>query len=152
LSEFAKVINVNVLGSFNVCAKAAEKMLLNRADPTTGERGIIINTASIAAYDGQKGQCAYSASKGAIASLTMTLARDLSTLNIRAMAIAPGVMATPMMLAMPEKVQQNLEHTIPFPSRMGKGEEFAALVAHIIENPYLNGEVIRLDGALRMQS
>ena len=150
LDEFSRVMSVNVMGSFNTCALVAEKMVLNTPDPQSNERGVIINTASIAAYDGQKGQCAYAASKGAIASLTLPLARDLASLHIRAMAIAPGIMATPMMRAMPQNVQDTLENTIPFPKRMGNTDEFALLVLHILENPYLNGEVIRLDGALRM--
>ncbi|VUD47432.1 putative oxidoreductase [Thalassocella blandensis] len=150
LDEFNKVLQVNVMGTVNTCALAAEHMVLNRVDEQNPERGVIINTASIAAYDGQKGQCAYAASKGAIASLTLPLARDLASLHIRAMAIAPGIMATPMMQAMPQKVQDALEGNIPFPARMGQADEFAALVQHIIENSYLNGEVVRLDGALRM--
>lgn len=150
LDEFNRVLQVNVMGTVNTCALVAEKMVLNAVDEPNQERGVIINTSSIAAYDGQKGQCAYAASKGAVASLTLPLARDLSKLNIRAMAVAPGIMATPMMKNMPQKVQDSLESTIPFPSRMGHAEEFANLVVHIIQNSYLNGDVIRLDGALRM--
>ncbi len=152
LQNFAKVIQVNVLGTFNVCTHLASAMAENILEPEKdNERGVIINTASISAFEGQKGQCAYAASKGAVASLTLPMARDLSSFQIRTMAIAPGVMATPMMEAMPEKVKASLASEIPFPSRMGSVDEFALLVAQIVENPYLNGEVIRLDAALRMR-
>ncbi len=151
LGEFQKVIDINLIGTFAMSALLAEKMAVNAPEGDAGERGVIINTASIAAYEGQRGQCAYAASKGAIASMTLPMARDLGGLGIRAVAIAPGVMATPLMLAMPEKVQQSLVRDIPFPKRFGLPQEFAALAAHIVENSYINGEVIRLDGALRMQ-
>jgi NAD(P)-dependent dehydrogenase (short-subunit alcohol dehydrogenase family) len=119
--------------------------------PATRERGVIVNTASVAAYDGQIGQAAYSASKGGVAAMTLPIARDLSKLLIRVMTIAPGIMQTPMMAGMPEDVQRSLEEQIPHPSRMGTPGEYAALARHIVENPLLNGEVIRLDGAIRMQ-
>ncbi|WP_086933370.1 SDR family NAD(P)-dependent oxidoreductase [Agarilytica rhodophyticola] len=149
--DFEKVISINLLGTFNLCALVAEKMAENVPTDDSNERGVIINTASVAAYEGQKGQCAYSASKGAIVSMTLPMARDLAPVAVRVVAIAPGVMATPMMVAMPEKVQQSLESVIPFPKRMGAPVEFAHLARHIVENSYINGEVIRLDGALRMQ-
>jgi len=151
LQDFQKVIDINLIGTFSVCALVAEKMAANEPEGEANERGVIINTASIAAYEGQKGQCAYAASKGAIASLTLPMARDLSSVGIRVATIAPGVMGTPMMLAMPEEVQQGLVKSIPFPKRLGLPEEFASLAAHIVDNSYINGEVIRLDGALRMK-
>lgn len=149
--NFENVLSVNLMGTFNLCSLVAEKMSENTPVEQSNERGIVINTASVAAYEGQKGQCAYAASKGAIVSMTLPMARDLAQLGIRVVAIAPGVMATPMMVTMPEKVQESLESVIPFPKRMGLPEEFANLAIHIVENSYINGEVIRLDGALRMQ-
>lgn len=149
LHNFKQVIDINLVGTFSMCALAAEKMSLNK--PEDGERGLIINTASIAAFEGQKGQCAYAASKGGITSLTLPMARDLKANGIRVVGIAPGVMGTPMLLAMPEAVQDSLISHIPFPKRLGKPEEFASLAAHIVDNGYINGEVIRLDAALRMQ-
>ena len=150
LAQFAKVIDVNLMGTFCVSAHAAEHMVSNPVLNDAGERGVIINTASVAAYEGQKGQCAYAASKGAIVSMTLPMARDLSQYGVRVAAIAPGVMGTPLLLAMPEKVQASLIEDIPFPKRLGLPSEFAQLAQHIVANAYINGEVLRLDGALRM--
>ncbi|ABY97743.1 TPA: SDR family NAD(P)-dependent oxidoreductase [Pseudomonas putida] len=149
LGSFAKVINVNLIGSFNLLRLAAAAMAEGAADEG-GERGVIINTASIAAYDGQIGQAAYAASKGAIASLTLPAARELARFGIRVMTIAPGIFETPMMAGMTEDVRASLAAGVPFPPRLGRPQEYAALARHIIENSMLNGEVIRLDGALRM--
>lgn len=149
LDDFARVLNINVIGSFNVLRLVAQ-VLANNAPNTQGERGVIINTASIAAYDGQLGQAAYAASKGAIVSLTLPAARELAGQGIRVMTIAPGIFETPMMAGMTEEVRASLSAGVPFPPRLGKPEEYAALAQHIIENSMLNGEVIRLDGALRM--
>ena len=149
LSAFSLAININLIGSFNVARMAAEKMALNEPN-NDNERGVIINTASVAAYDGQMGQTAYAASKGGIVALTLPMARDLASSGIRVNTIAPGIMGTPMLLAMPEKVQESLVNNIQFPKRMGLPNEFARLALHIIENSYLNGETIRLDGAIRM--
>lgn len=149
LDDFARVLNINVIGSFNVLRLVAQ-VLANNAPNAQGERGVIINTASIAAYDGQLGQAAYAASKGAIVSLTLPAARELAALGIRVMTIAPGIFETPMMAGMTEDVRASLSAAVPFPARLGKPEEYAALAQHIIENSMLNGEVIRLDGALRM--
>lgn len=149
LDDFARVLNINVIGSFNVLRLVAQ-VLANNAPNAQGERGVIINTASIAAYDGQLGQAAYAASKGAIVSLTLPAARELAALGIRVMSIAPGIFETPMMAGMTEDVRASLSAAVPFPARLGKPEEYAALAQHIIENSMLNGEVIRLDGALRM--
>jgi NAD(P)-dependent dehydrogenase (short-subunit alcohol dehydrogenase family) len=149
LQSFERVIRVNLLGVFNMMRLAIAAMRAN--DPLeTGERGVVINTASIAAFDGQVGQAAYAASKGGVAAMTLPVARELGPLGIRVMCIAPGVFATPMMAKMPEEVKRGLGELAPFPSRLGEPAEFAALVQHVIENPYLNGEVIRLDGAMRM--
>lgn len=149
LESFSKVIQINLIGSFNMLRLAAEAMLKNDPDEG-GERGVIVNTASVAAYEGQLGQAAYAASKGGIVALTLPVARELARSGIRCMTIAPGIMETPMLLGMPAEVQESLNKMVPFPTRMGKPTEFAALVRHIAENPYLNGEVIRLDGAIRM--
>ena len=149
LDDFARVLNINVIGSFNVLRLVAQVLASNEPN-TQGERGVIINTASIAAYDGQLGQAAYAASKGAIVSLTLPAARELAALGIRVMTIAPGIFETPMMAGMTEEVRASLSAGVPFPARLGKPEEYAALAQHIIENSMLNGEVIRLDGALRM--
>ena len=149
LDSFARVITVNLIGSFNMTRLAAEAM--SKAEPDArGERGVIVSTASVAAFDGQLGQAAYAASKGGVVSMTLPIARELSRVGIRVMTIAPGIMETPMMLGMPAEVQEALGKTVPFPPRMGKPDEFAALVEHILANQYLNGEVIRLDGAIRM--
>ena len=149
LSSFAQVINVNLIGSFNMLRLAAAAIAEAEAN-AYGERGVIINTASVAAFDGQIGQAAYSASKGAIASLTLPAARELARFGIRVMTIAPGIFETPMMAGMTPEVRESLAAGVPFPPRLGKPAEYAALVRHIIENSMLNGEVIRLDGALRM--
>ena len=149
LASFAQVINVNLIGSFNLLRLAAAAIAETEAD-ADGERGVIINTASVAAFDGQIGQAAYAASKGAIASLTLPAARELARFGIRVMTIAPGIFETPMMAGMTPEVRESLAAGVPFPPRLGKPAEYAALVRHIIENSMLNGEVIRLDGALRM--
>lgn len=149
LESFAKVININLIGTFNMIRLAAEAMMNNEPD-AGGERGVIVNTASVAAYEGQLGQAAYAASKGGIVALTLPVARELARGGIRCVTIAPGIMETPMLLGMPPEVQESLGKMVPFPSRMGKPAEYAALVRHIAENSYLNGEVIRLDGAIRM--
>lgn len=153
LQTYRTVIDINLVGTFNVLRLAAEAMAANEpvADERgQGDRGLVVNTASVAAYDGQIGQAAYASSKGAIAALTLPAARDLAPSQIRVMTIAPGVMETPMMAGMPGDVKETLEALVPHPARLGKPEEYAALVAHLVENPLLNGEVIRLDGALRM--
>ena len=149
LASFSQVINVNLIGSFNLLRLAAAVIAEGDAD-ADGERGVIINTASAAAFDGQIGQAAYAASKGAIASLTLPAARELARYGIRVMTIAPGIFETPMMAGMTQEVRDSLAAGVPFPPRLGKPAEYAALVRHIIENSMLNGEVIRLDGALRM--
>jgi len=149
LDSFSRVLEINVLGSFNLMRLAAAAMA--EGEPfEDGERGVIINTASIAAYDGQIGQAAYAASKGAIVSMTLPAARELARFGIRVMTIAPGVFETPMMAGMSDEVRSSLAAGVPFPPRLGQPAEYAALVRHIIENRLLNGEVIRLDGALRM--
>ena len=146
---FETVIRVNLLGTFNVLRLAATKMLANEPDDN-GERGVCVNTASIAAFDGQIGQIAYSASKGGVVGLTLPAARDLAQSGIRVCAIAPGLFDTPMMAGLPEESRESLGASVPFPPRLGRPEEYAALARHIVENSMLNGEVIRLDGALRM--
>jgi len=149
LEHFSRIIDVNLIGTFNVMRLAAARMLA--LDPLDeGERGVIICTSSVAAYDGQIGQAAYSASKGALASMTLPLARDLAQFGVRVMTIAPGLFLTPLLYQLPEEVQQSLASTIPFPKRLGKPAEFAQLAVHIVGNLSLNGEVIRLDGALRL--
>ncbi len=149
LAPFANVIRVNLVGTFNVLRLAAAAML--KSEPTaSGERGVCVNTASIAAFDGQIGQIAYSASKGGIVGMTLPAARDLASVGVRVCAIAPGTFDTPLLAALPEASREALGHAVPFPSRLGSPDEFAALAAHIVENEMLNGEVIRLDGALRM--
>ncbi|MDI9819298.1 MULTISPECIES: SDR family NAD(P)-dependent oxidoreductase [unclassified Legionella] len=152
LSAFKQVIDVNLVGTFNVMRVVAEAMSRLDIDAGSEERGVIINTASIAAFEGQIGQTAYSASKGGVVAMTLPAARELAQQAIRVNTIAPGLIATPMLLNMPQEVQDNLAATVTFPRRLGKPEEFAALAMHIIENPLINGEVIRLDGALRMQA
>ena len=149
LEDFERVIRVNLIGTFNAIRLAAAEMV--KLEPLAdGERGVIVNTASVAAYDGQVGQEAYAASKGGIVALTLPLARDLAQFGVRCVTIAPGLFLTPLMAELPEAVQASLAASIPFPKRLGKPEEFAQLAAAIVENPSLNGEVIRLDGALRM--
>jgi NAD(P)-dependent dehydrogenase (short-subunit alcohol dehydrogenase family) len=149
LGLFTKVVTVNLIGSFNMIRLAADAMGKNEPEPT-GERGVLISTASVAAYDGQIGQAAYSASKGGIVGMTLPIARDLSKVGIRNMTIAPGIFGTPMLFTMPAEVQQALAASVPFPSRLGTPEDFAKLVHQIVTNEMLNGEVIRLDGAIRM--
>ena len=149
LADFARVINVNLIGSFNLMRLAAADMV-NLPPLADGERGVIVSTASVAAYEGQIGQAAYSASKGGIVSLTMPAAREFARSGVRVMAVAPGLFATPLLLGMPQPVQDSLAASVPFPTRFGTPEEYARLVLHIIDNVMLNGEVIRLDGALRM--
>ena len=151
LEKFSQVININLIGSFNVLRLCAEQMAKNQADEN-GERGVIVNTASVAAFDGQVGQAAYSASKAAIAGMTLPIARDLAGLGIRNMTIAPGIFDTPMMQAMTDEVREPLIALVQSPKRFGDPGEFARMAAHILENGYLNGEVIRLDGALRMSA
>ncbi len=150
LGDFAKAININLVGSFNVARVVASYFAKNEVDGESAERGLIINTASVAGYEGQIGQTAYAASKGGIIGLCLPMARDLAPLGIRVNTIAPGVMGTPMLLAMPDKVQDALTANVQFPKRLGLPEEFAKLVLHIFENKYLNAETIRLDGGLRM--
>ena len=142
------MINVNLVGTFNVIRLAAERM--SGTDPVGEERGVIINTASVAAFDGQIGQAAYSASKGGIVGLTLPIARDLASFKIRVVTIAPGLFRTPLFETLPEEALQSLGAQVPHPSRLGQPTEFAALARHIVENPMLNGETIRLDGAIRM--
>lgn len=149
LDTFSQVIQVNLIGTFNVIRWAAAKMTEGEAG-TDGERGVIINTASVAAYEGQIGQAAYSASKGGIVSMTLPIARELASYGIRVMSIAPGIFDTPMLGQLPDKVRQSLGTQVPFPSRLGQPREYGLLAKHIVENPMLNGEVIRLDGAIRM--
>ncbi|MBX3279734.1 MAG: 3-hydroxyacyl-CoA dehydrogenase [Acidobacteria bacterium] len=149
LASFTRVVTVNLIGTFNVIRLAAAAM--SGQEPlSSGERGVIVNTASIAAFDGQIGQAAYSASKGGIVGLTLPVARDLSRLGIRVATIAPGIFDTPLLGTLPDAVREALGSQVPFPSRLGRPAEFAALVKHIIENEMINGEVIRIDGALRM--
>ncbi|WP_247422857.1 3-hydroxyacyl-CoA dehydrogenase [Ralstonia pseudosolanacearum] len=150
LDQFARVININLIGTFNMIRLAATAMTAN-APNAGGERGVIINTASVAAFDGQIGQAAYAASKGGVVAMTLAIARDLSRDGIRVMTIAPGIFETPMLLGMPPEVQEALGKMVPFPPRLGKPAEYAQLARAIIENPMLNGETIRLDGAIRMQ-
>ena len=149
LSQFQATVMVNLVGSFNV-AKAAAELMQHNAPNAQGERGVIVNTASVAAYEGQIGQAAYSASKGGVVGMTLPMAREVARFGIRVMTVAPGIFWTPMVDGMPEDVQTSLAASIPFPSRLGKPEEFADLVAYILTNSYLNGETIRLDGATRL--
>ncbi|WP_367352582.1 3-hydroxyacyl-CoA dehydrogenase [Achromobacter animicus] len=149
LELFQKVVSINLIGSFNMMRLAAEAMSANTPEPT-GERGVMINTASVAAFDGQIGQAAYAASKAGVAGMTLPIARDLSKTGIRCMTIAPGIFGTPMIFGMPQEVQDSLAASIPFPARLGRPEDYAKLVHSIITNDMLNGETIRLDGAIRM--
>jgi NAD(P)-dependent dehydrogenase (short-subunit alcohol dehydrogenase family) len=149
LARFTKVVSINLIGSFNMIRLAADAMA--KAGPNaSGERGVIINTASVAAYDGQIGQAAYSASKGGVVGMTLPIARDLSRNGIRVVTIAPGLFLTPMLQGLPKEAQESLGKQVPFPARLGRPEEYAALAKHIVENEMLNGETIRLDGAIRM--
>jgi NAD(P)-dependent dehydrogenase (short-subunit alcohol dehydrogenase family) len=149
LDLFAKTIGINLIGTFNMIRLAAEAMSFNEPLPT-GERGAVVSTASVAAYDGQIGQAAYAASKGGVVGMTLPIARDLASVGIRNMTIAPGIFGTPMVFGMPQEVQDALGRSVPFPSRLGTPLDYAKLVRHIFENDMLNGEVIRLDGAIRM--
>lgn len=149
LAVFTRTVMVNLVGSFNMIRLAATAMCKN-APEATGERGVLISTASVAAYDGQIGQAAYSASKGGVVGMTLPIARDLARNGIRVMTIAPGIFGTPMLFGMPKEVQDALAASVPFPSRLGTPEDYAKLVRHIVENDMLNGEVIRLDGAIRL--
>jgi NAD(P)-dependent dehydrogenase (short-subunit alcohol dehydrogenase family) len=149
LATFVKTIQINLLGTYNVLRLASAAMLQNTPNPG-GERGVLINTASVSAYEGQIGQAAYAASKGGVVSMTLPLAREFARSGIRVMAIAPGIFDTPLLAALPEPARVSLAQQVPFPPRLGHPDEFAALVRHIIENEMLNGEVIRLDGAIRM--
>ena len=149
LAQFSKVVTVNLIGSFNMIRLAAEAMARNEPEPT-GERGVLISTASVAAYDGQIGQAAYSASKGGVVGMTLPIARDLARNGIRNMTIAPGIFGTPMLFTMPQEVQDALAASVPFPSRLGTPADYAKLVHQIVTNDMLNGEVIRLDGAIRL--
>ncbi|MCW2726981.1 MAG: 3-hydroxyacyl-CoA dehydrogenase -like [Frankiales bacterium] len=148
LEQFARVVQVNLIGTFNVIRLAAAAMA--QTEPVDGERGVIVNTASVAAFDGQIGQAAYSASKGGVVGMTLPIAREFAQSLIRVMTIAPGLFDTPMLQGLPEAARQSLGAQVPMPSRLGQPSEYAALARHIIENPMLNGEVIRLDGAIRM--
>ncbi|PVY80240.1 NAD(P)-dependent dehydrogenase (short-subunit alcohol dehydrogenase family) [Cupriavidus alkaliphilus] len=150
LDAFDKTIRINLIGTFNMIRLVAAAMVQNTPD-SEGERGVIINTASVAAFDGQIGQAAYAASKGGVVGMTLAIARDLARDGVRCMTIAPGLFETPMLLGMPQEVQDALGKMVPFPSRLGRPAEYAKLARSIIENPMLNGEVIRLDGAIRMQ-
>ncbi|CAM3129789.1 3-hydroxyacyl-CoA dehydrogenase [Prescottella defluvii] len=148
LADFSRVININLVGTFNVLRLAAERIA--KTEPIDGERGVIINTASVAAFDGQIGQAAYSASKGGVVGMTLPIARDLASLLIRVVTIAPGLFKTPLLAGLPEEATKALGAAVPHPARLGDPSEYGALAAHIVSNPMLNGEVIRLDGAIRM--
>ncbi|MEV5384453.1 3-hydroxyacyl-CoA dehydrogenase [Streptomyces sp. NPDC052721] len=148
LADFRRVIEVNLIGTFNTIRLAAERMVAQ--EPTDEERGVIVNTASVAAFEGQIGQSAYSASKGGVVGMTLPIARDLAGRLVRVVTIAPGLFETPLLNALPEEVRTSLGEQVPHPRRLGRPDEYAALVAHIIENPMINGETIRLDGAIRM--
>ncbi len=150
LADFARVIEINLIGTFNILRLAAADMA-ERAPNAEGERGVIINTASIAAFEGQVGQAAYASSKGGVAALTLPAAREFARIGVRVLCIAPGLFATPMLMGLPEKARDSLEATLPFPSRFGRPEEFADLALHMIGNPVMNGTVVRLDSAIRLQ-
>jgi NAD(P)-dependent dehydrogenase (short-subunit alcohol dehydrogenase family) len=149
LENFTKTISINLIGTFNMLRLAADAIAKQEPDED-GCRGVIVNTASIAAYEGQIGQAAYAASKGGVAAMTLPIAREFASIGIRVVSIAPGIFQTPLMAGMPQEVQDSLGRTVPFPSRLGRPDEFASLVQYIFDNDMLNGEVIRLDGALRM--
>jgi NAD(P)-dependent dehydrogenase (short-subunit alcohol dehydrogenase family) len=148
LDAFRKIVEINLIGTFNVIRLAAERIA--KTEPINGERGVIVNTASVAAFDGQVGQAAYSASKGGVVGMTLPIARDLSRELIRVVTIAPGLFDTPLLAGLPEPAKESLGKQVPHPSRLGNPDEYGALAVHIVENPMLNGEVIRLDGAIRM--
>lgn len=150
LEEFGRVIGVNLIGTFN-CIRLVASVMARNSPGADGERGVIVNTASVAAFDGQIGQAAYSASKGGIVGMTLPIARDLAELGIRVMTIAPGIFDTPLLGTLPEPIRASLAKQVPFPQRLGQPDEYAALAMHVIENGMLNGETIRLDGAIRMQ-
>lgn len=149
LDAFVRTVGINLVGTFNMIRMAAGIMRTVAPD-AAGERGVIVNTASVAAFDGQIRQAAYAASKGGVVAMTLPIARELARFGIRVMTIAPGIFETPLLMGMPAEVRDSLDRLVPFPQRMGQPAEFAALVAHIVDNSYLNGEVIRLDGAIRM--
>jgi NAD(P)-dependent dehydrogenase (short-subunit alcohol dehydrogenase family) len=149
MDHFNKVVQINLMGTMNVVRLAAEKMVKNQGNGD-GEKGVVINVSSVAAFDGQIGQAAYSASKAGVVGMTLPIAREFAEYGIRVMTIAPGIFRTPMLMGLPENVQEALGKMVPFPNRLGEPTEFAALVRHIVENRMLNGEVIRLDGAIRM--
>ena len=148
LADFEEVIRVNLIGTFNMIRLAAAAMA--RLEPIDGERGVIVSTASVAAYEGQIGQAAYSASKGGVVAMTLPIARELAQIGVRVNAIAPGIFLTPMLFGLPRAAQDSLAASVPFPARLGAPAEFAALAVHVVENGYINGETIRIDGALRM--
>ena len=148
LADFAKIVTINLIGTFNVISKFAER--LHSAEPLGEERGVIVNTASVAAYEGQIGQAAYSASKGGVVGMTLPIAREFARYGIRVMTIAPGIFWTPLLASLPQEAQDSLGQQVPFPSRLGQPDEYAQLVESIVTNPMLNGETIRLDGAIRM--
>jgi NAD(P)-dependent dehydrogenase (short-subunit alcohol dehydrogenase family) len=150
LEDFSRVININLIGTFNLTRLAATAMAAAEPLNEDGARGVIVNTASVAAYEGQVGQSAYSASKGGIVSMTLPIARELAQFGVRVLTIAPGLIKTPMMAGLPEEIQESLGASVPFPKRLGRPEEFSDTVMHIIASDYLNGEVIRLDGAIRL--
>ena len=150
LEQFERVVRVNLFGTYNVTSQAAAAMAATDPEPSSGDRGVIINTASVAAFDGQIGQPAYSASKGGVHAMTLPLARELARYGIRVVTIAPGIMETPMLAGLPEAAQDSLGQQVPYPSRLGRPDEYASLAMQIVENGYLNGETIRLDGAIRM--
>ncbi|MFD6063248.1 SDR family NAD(P)-dependent oxidoreductase [Rhodococcus wratislaviensis] len=150
LAQFEQVVRVNLVGTYNVLSQAAARMARNDPDPSSGARGVIVNTASVAAFEGQIGQPAYSASKGGVHAMTIPIARELAKHSIRMLTIAPGLMETPMVAGLPLAAQKSLAEQVPYPARLGRADEYASLVGHIIDNDYINGETIRLDGAIRM--
>jgi NAD(P)-dependent dehydrogenase (short-subunit alcohol dehydrogenase family) len=150
LADFERIIRINLVGTFNVTSQAAAAMAATEPDPAGGDRGVIVSTASVAAFDGQIGQPAYSASKGGVHAMTLPIARELARYGIRVCTIAPGIMETPMLKGLPQAAQDSLGEQVPYPSRLGRPDEYAQLVMSIVENGYLNGETIRLDGAIRM--
>ncbi|UPL13789.1 MULTISPECIES: SDR family NAD(P)-dependent oxidoreductase [Microbacterium] len=150
LADFERIVRINLVGTFNVLSQASAVIVKNPVDSDTDTRGVIVNTASVAAFDGQIGQPAYAASKGGVHAMTLPVARELARYGIRVVTIAPGIMETPMLMGLPQAAQDSLGQQVPHPSRLGRPDEYAALVQHIVENDYLNGETIRLDGAIRM--
>ncbi len=150
LADFERLIRINLVGTYNVTSQAAAAIARTEPDGASGDRGVVVSTASVAAFDGQVGQPAYSASKGGVHAMTLPIARELARYRIRVVTIAPGIMETPMLAGLPQAAQDSLGEQVPYPSRLGRPDEYAALVMHILENGYLNGETIRLDGAIRM--